>query len=209
MGEFGIGQPVPREEDPYLLRGVSITEPNRVWASDITYIPMAQGFLYLVAIIDWATRAVLAWRLSNTMDTGFCIAALDEEFAKAEAEEFATSLIANWELRRSEHLVKLKFAVAAKKFFTDGADLSDREVLVRAAGDVGLDAEKTREMLASDADVQRVEEAANAAKEAGIDGVILAGTELPLILCDPEYNGIPFLNTTKIHCEAAVAEMLS
>ena len=56
---------------PYLLRGVSITEPNHVWASDITYIPMALGFLYLVAIIDWATRAVLAWRLSNTMDTGF------------------------------------------------------------------------------------------------------------------------------------------
>ena len=56
---------------PYLLRGVSITEPNHVWASDITYIPMAQGFLYLVAIIDWASRAVLAWRLSNTMDRAF------------------------------------------------------------------------------------------------------------------------------------------
>jgi putative transposase len=67
---------------PYLLRGVSITEPNHVWASDITYIPMALGFLYLVAIIDWATRAVLAWRLSNTMDTGFCIAALDEALAR-------------------------------------------------------------------------------------------------------------------------------
>ena len=63
---------------PYLLRGVSITEPNHVWASDITYIPMAHGFLYLVAIIDWASRAVLAWRLSNTMDTGFCVAALEE-----------------------------------------------------------------------------------------------------------------------------------
>ncbi len=67
---------------PYLLRGVSITEPNHVWASDVTYIPMALGFLYLVAIIDWATRAVLAWRLSNTMDTGFCIAALDEALAR-------------------------------------------------------------------------------------------------------------------------------
>ena len=54
---------------PYLLRGLSITEPNHVWASDITYIPMANGFLYLVAIIDWASRAVLAWRLSNTMDS--------------------------------------------------------------------------------------------------------------------------------------------
>lgn len=67
---------------PYLLRGISITEPNHVWASDITYIPMTQGFLYLVAIIDRATRAVLAWRLSNTMDTGFCIAALDEALAR-------------------------------------------------------------------------------------------------------------------------------
>ena len=67
---------------PYLPRGVSITEPNHVWASDITYIPMALSFLYLVAIIDWASRAVLAWRLSNTMDTGFCIAALDEALAR-------------------------------------------------------------------------------------------------------------------------------
>src|SRR4030088_2491153 len=67
---------------PYLLRGVGITEPNHVWASDITYIPMALGFLYLVAIIDWASRAVLAWRLSNTMDAGFCIAALDEALAR-------------------------------------------------------------------------------------------------------------------------------
>src|SRR6476661_3036406 len=67
---------------PYLLRGVSITEPNHVWASDITYIPMAQGFLYLVALIDWASRAVLAWRLSNTMDTSSCIAALDEALAR-------------------------------------------------------------------------------------------------------------------------------
>ena len=56
--------------------------PNHVWASDITYIPMAHGFLYLVAIIDWASRRVLAWRLSNTMDTAFCIAALDEALAR-------------------------------------------------------------------------------------------------------------------------------
>ena len=63
---------------PYLLRGVTITEPNHVWASDITYIPMANGFLYLVAIIDWASRAVLAWRLPNTMDSAFCIEALEE-----------------------------------------------------------------------------------------------------------------------------------
>ena len=63
---------------PYLLRGLTIVEPNHVWAADITYIPMARGFLYLVAIIDWASRAVLAWRLSNTIDSGFCVAALEE-----------------------------------------------------------------------------------------------------------------------------------
>src|SRR6202011_2849437 len=63
---------------PYLLRGVAIIEPNHVWAADITYIPMAHGFLYLVAIIDWASRAVLAWRLSNTIDSGFCVEALEE-----------------------------------------------------------------------------------------------------------------------------------
>ena len=63
---------------PYLLRGVPISEPNHAWASDITYIPMANGFLYLVAVIDWASRAVLAWRLSNTMDSAFCVEALEE-----------------------------------------------------------------------------------------------------------------------------------
>jgi putative transposase len=67
---------------PYLLRGLAITEPNHVWAADITYVPMARGFLYLVAIIDWASRAVLAWRLSNTMDTSFCLAALDEALVR-------------------------------------------------------------------------------------------------------------------------------
>ena len=63
---------------PYLLRGLEIARPNQVWCSDITYIPVQHGFLYLVAIMDWATRHVLAWRLSNTMDTGFCVGALNE-----------------------------------------------------------------------------------------------------------------------------------
>jgi putative transposase len=67
---------------PYLLRGLAITEPNHVWSCDITYIPMAHGFLYLVAVIDWASRAVLAWRLSNTMDTRFCVEALEEALAR-------------------------------------------------------------------------------------------------------------------------------
>ena len=67
---------------PYLLRGLAIVEPNHVWSADITYVPMAHGFLYLVAIIDWASRAVLAWRVSNTMDTSFCLAALEEALAR-------------------------------------------------------------------------------------------------------------------------------
>jgi putative transposase len=67
---------------PYLLRNLSIERPNQVWAADITYVPIGDGFLYLVAIMDWASRAVLAWRLSNTMDTSFCIAALEEALAR-------------------------------------------------------------------------------------------------------------------------------
>lgn len=67
---------------PYLLRKLSITRPNQVWCSDITYIPMRRGFLYLVAIMDWATRKVLSWRLSNTMDASFCVEALNEAIIK-------------------------------------------------------------------------------------------------------------------------------
>ena len=63
---------------PYLLRGVTVDRPNRVWCADITYIPLAKGFLYLVAIMDWSSRTVLAWRLSNTMDVQFCVDALEE-----------------------------------------------------------------------------------------------------------------------------------
>lgn len=63
---------------PYLLRGLVIDRPNQVWATDISYIPMARGFMYLTAIIDWATRKVLAWRVSNTMETSFCVEALEE-----------------------------------------------------------------------------------------------------------------------------------
>jgi len=63
---------------PYLLRGMAIDKPNKVWCADITYIPMRRGFLYLVAIMDWYSRKVLAWRLSNSLDADFCIAALEE-----------------------------------------------------------------------------------------------------------------------------------
>ena len=67
---------------PYLLRDLTIDRANQVWAADITYIPIGRGFLYLVAIIDWASRAVLSWRLSNTMDASFCISALEEALAR-------------------------------------------------------------------------------------------------------------------------------
>ena len=67
---------------PYLLRNLAIDRPNQVWAADITYIPIGRGFLYLVAIIDWASRAVLAWRLSNTMDVSFCVSALEEALTR-------------------------------------------------------------------------------------------------------------------------------
>jgi putative transposase len=63
---------------PYLLRGLSIVKPDQVWAADITYVPLAHGWAYLVAILDWFSRAVLAWRLSNTLCTDFCIQALEE-----------------------------------------------------------------------------------------------------------------------------------
>ena len=67
---------------PYLLRGLTIERPNQVWAMDMTYIPMAQGFVYLTAVLDWATRRVLAWRLSNSMTADACVDALDEAIGK-------------------------------------------------------------------------------------------------------------------------------
>ena len=67
---------------PYLLRDLRIDRPNHVWCADITYIPMQRGFQYLVVIMDWATRTVLSWRLSNTLDSDFCVEALEEALAK-------------------------------------------------------------------------------------------------------------------------------
>ena len=75
---------------PYLLRGLEINRVNQVWATDITYIPMARGFLYLVAIMDWHSRYVLAWRLSNTLEVDFCVAALEEALSKGRPQIFNT-----------------------------------------------------------------------------------------------------------------------
>jgi len=72
---------------PYLLRNLAVTKANQVWCTDITYIPVKRGFLYLVAIMDWYSRKVLSWRLSNTMDTAFCVEALEEALALYGAPE--------------------------------------------------------------------------------------------------------------------------
>ena len=75
---------------PYLLNGVEVNRVNQVWTADITYLPMARGFLYLVAIMDWHSRYVLAWRVSNTMEVGFCLEALEEALSKGRPEIFNT-----------------------------------------------------------------------------------------------------------------------
>jgi putative transposase len=72
---------------PYLLRDLAIERPNQVWCADITYIPMRRGFLYLVAVMDWCTRKVLAWRVSNTMEADFCITAVEEAIKRFGAPE--------------------------------------------------------------------------------------------------------------------------
>ena len=72
---------------PYLLRNLAVLRPNQVWAMDITYIPMARGFVYLAAVVDWFSRRVLAWKLSITMETSFCIEALEEALANNEKPE--------------------------------------------------------------------------------------------------------------------------
>ena len=75
---------------PYLLRGIKIIRPNQVWSTDITYIPMPDGFMYLTAVIDWYSRYVLAWRLSNTLDSLFCVEALQEALLFGRPEIFNT-----------------------------------------------------------------------------------------------------------------------
>ncbi|MCP4546795.1 MAG: IS3 family transposase [bacterium] len=97
MGKLSITAVAPRPKlslpakghkvYPYLLRGLAITRPKQVWAADITYIPMPKGFLYLAVVMDWYSRRVLSWRLSNTMDTGFCVEAVEEALALYGAPE--------------------------------------------------------------------------------------------------------------------------
>jgi putative transposase len=96
---------------PYLLRDLEITDPNQVFASDITYIPMAKGFLYLVAVIDWSSRYILSWRLSNTMESDFCVEALKESLSLATPEIFNTDQGSQF---TSEDFVETVLATGAK-----------------------------------------------------------------------------------------------
>ncbi|NTW54965.1 MAG: IS3 family transposase, partial [Chlorobaculum sp.] len=85
-------KPHPEHEVyPYLLRGVSVTRPNQVWSTDITYCRLPQGFMYLVAIIDWYSRKALAWRLSNSMESIFCVECLEEALRKYGVPEIFNS----------------------------------------------------------------------------------------------------------------------
>jgi len=77
---------------PYLLRDLVIDRPNQVWATDVTYIPMARGFVYLVAIMDWCSRKVLSWRVSNTLDASFCVEALEEALERHGTPEISTPI---------------------------------------------------------------------------------------------------------------------
>ena len=84
-------QPAPEHRvNPYLLRNLAITKPNQVWADDITYLPMARGFLYLVAVMDWHSRYVVEWRLSNTLEADFCVDALTGALEQGNPEVFNT-----------------------------------------------------------------------------------------------------------------------
>lgn len=100
MGQMGLEALYPRQRSrrdglehriyPYWLREVVIERPNQVWSTDITYIPMSRGFMYLVAILDWYSRYVVAWELSNTLDTDFCLAALESALGQATPQIFNT-----------------------------------------------------------------------------------------------------------------------
>ena len=84
-------QPAPEHRVyPYLLRNARVTRPNQVWAADITYLPMARGFLYLVVVMDWHSRYVVAWRLSNSLEADFCVDALKEALGQGQPEVFNT-----------------------------------------------------------------------------------------------------------------------
>ena len=112
---------------PYLLRNVRITRPNQVWAADITYLPMARGFLYLVSVMDWQSRYVLAWRLSNTLEDGFCAEALEEALGKGQPEVFNTdqgSQFTSWEFTEVLRDCGVKISMDGKGRYQDNISWS-------------------------------------------------------------------------------------
>jgi putative transposase len=107
---------------PYLLSGIEIDRPNQVWTADITYIPMARGFLYLVAIMDWYSRYVLAWRLSNTLEADFCVEALEEALRKGQPEVFNTDQGAQFTSQAFTGLLEqhgIRISIDGKGRYTD------------------------------------------------------------------------------------------
>jgi putative transposase len=87
--KLSVGDPEHRKY-PYLLRGLQVDRPDQVWSSDITYVPLSRGYMYLVAVMDWHSRYVLSWRLSNSLETSFCVEALDEALSRGQPEIFNT-----------------------------------------------------------------------------------------------------------------------
>jgi putative transposase len=105
-----LSQPTPGHRIyPYLLQGLAITRPDQVWSTDITYIPMVNGFMYLVAIIDWYSRYVIAWQLSNTLDGTFCLDTLNVALAQGQPEIFNTDQVHNLQHRLSDVCQMLAF----------------------------------------------------------------------------------------------------
>ena len=98
---------------PYLLRNLAIERPNQVWSADITYVPLRRGFMYLVAVLDWHSRYVLSWELSNTLDSGFCVAALEAALARQQPEIFNTDQGAQFTSRAfTERLEAARIAIS-------------------------------------------------------------------------------------------------
>ena len=107
---------------PYLPRNARITRPNQVWAADITYLPMARGFLYLVAVMDWHSRYVVSWRLSNTLKAGFCAGALEEALGKGRPEVFNTdqgSQFKSWEFTQVLRDRRVRISMDGKGRYQD------------------------------------------------------------------------------------------
>jgi putative transposase len=138
-------EPHPRHKIyPYLLRHLAIERPNQVWAADITYVPIGRGFLYLVAVIDWASRAVLAWRLSNTMAVSFCVSALAEALARfGRPEIFNTARrLMGWMAPERHRCAKLGMQLQRRgpsmtQVTTIGLDLAKRVFQVHGVGAAG------------------------------------------------------------------------